>query len=149
MSPDINNLVVSFARSNNALAVLLFDFFDLLLSSFDFLLFFLGNDHVIYPNGNAGFGCLAEPEFLEPIEHRDGFFVSADLVTFPDQVAEFRFLDGFIWKTHFGRPNLTECDTTDCGFNNLAVRVSVLSLLTVVRIGQPDSFMGAHCTILL
>src|SRR5204863_7217866 len=47
VGPDIDDLVVAFARSDDTFAILLLDFFDLLLGGIDFLIFFLGNDHVI------------------------------------------------------------------------------------------------------
>ena len=62
--PDVNDLVVAFARSNDTLAILLFDFFDLLLSGIDFLILFFRDNHVVDANGDARARSLAEAQFL-------------------------------------------------------------------------------------
>ena len=58
MRPDVDDLVVAFAGGDDALAILLLDFVDLLLRVVDFLVFSFGNDHVVNADGDAGAGWL-------------------------------------------------------------------------------------------
>ena len=144
MRPDINDLVVAFARGDDAFAILLLDFFDLLLGVADFLVLLLRNDHVVNANGNARAGGLAETEFLELVEHGHRLFVTTNLVTFPNEIAEFTFLDRLIVKTHFLRPDLAEEDTADGGLDNFPVGVARLRLPAKVRIRQSNPLVGGH-----
>ncbi len=86
--PDVDDLVVAFARGDDTLAILLLDFLDLLLRGVDLLVLLLRDDHVVDADGDAGLGRLAEAEFLELVEHDHGLLVAADLVAVPDQVAQ-------------------------------------------------------------
>ncbi len=47
MRPDVHDFVVTFARRDDAFAILFLDFADLLVRAFDFLVAFLRNDHVV------------------------------------------------------------------------------------------------------
>ena len=64
MGPNINDLIVTLAVGNNALAVLLLDFLNLLMSTIHFHLLFLGNNHVHNPNRNSGTRGFAEAKIL-------------------------------------------------------------------------------------
>ena len=72
MRPNIDDLIVSLAGSDNALAVLLLDFVDLLLRGLDLLVFLVRDDHVVNADGDTRTGGLAEAKFLELVEHHDG-----------------------------------------------------------------------------
>src|SRR6185503_3200528 len=93
MRPDVDDLVIAFARRNHAFAMLLLDFGDLLLRRLDFLALLLRDDHVIDADGDASLGGFAEAKFLEAVERVHGFFMTADLVALPDQVPELGFPD--------------------------------------------------------
>ena len=86
MRPDIDDLVVAFAGSDDTLAILLFHFADLLLRRLDLLILFLRDDHVVDPDRNAGPRRFAEADFLQPIQRGNSFFVPANLVATPDQI---------------------------------------------------------------
>src|SRR5690349_1112246 len=88
MRPDVDDLVVAFARGNDTLAVLLLDLANLLLRGLDFLLLFLRDDHVIDADGNAGASRLTEAKLFELVEHDNGLLVAANLIAAPDEVAE-------------------------------------------------------------
>src|SRR5262249_49586255 len=88
MRPNINDLVVTLAGSDNAFAILLLDFANLLLRRVNFLVLFLRNDHVIDADGNSGASGFAEAKLLKFVQHDDGFFVATNLVALPDQVSQ-------------------------------------------------------------
>src|SRR5207245_8117151 len=88
MRPDIDDLVVAFARCDDAFAILLFNLGNLLLGGFNFLRFLLRNDHVFDADGNARAGGFEEAELLQPVEGGDGFLLTAKLVAIPNQLAE-------------------------------------------------------------
>src|ERR1035441_8764636 len=81
MCPDVDDLVVAFAWGDNTLAILLLDLLDLLLGGVDFLILFLGNDHVVDADRHARARGLAEAELLELVEHGHRLFVTTNLVT--------------------------------------------------------------------
>src|SRR5258706_4101764 len=124
MRPDINDFVVAFARRDDAFAILLLNFFDFLLRGIDSLTLFLRDDHVINTDGNTGLGRLAEPEFLELVQHDDRLVVAADFVTLPNQVAQFTLLDRFAEETHFVAPDFAEQNATYGGVDHLAVVIA-------------------------
>ena len=93
MRPDVHDLVVTFARRDDALAILFFDFLDLLVRGFDLLVAFLRHDHVVNADAHAGFRRLAEAKLFQFVEHDHGFFVAGKFVALPNHVAEFGFLD--------------------------------------------------------
>ena len=70
MRPDVHDFVVAFARRDDALAILLLDFLDLLLRGVNLLVAFLRHDHVVNADGRAGFRRLAETQLLQFVEHR-------------------------------------------------------------------------------
>ena len=142
MRPDVNDLVVAFAGGDDTLAILLFDFLDLLLGGVDFLVLFLGDDHVIDADGDAGAGGLAEAEFLELVEHDHRLFVAANLVALPDQVAQLALLDRLVGEAQFLGPDFAEEDAADGGLDDLLVRVAELGLLAEIGIGQADALVG-------
>src|SRR6185369_6285595 len=108
MRPDIDDFIVAVTRSDDAFAILFFDFVNLFLGGFDFLIFFLRNDHVIDADGNARTSRLAEAQFLELVESGDGFFVAANLVTLPNQVTEGGLAHDNIRKAQLLRPDFAE-----------------------------------------
>ena len=144
MCPDVHDLVVTLARGDDTLAILLLDFADLLLRRGDFLALFLRDDHVIDADGNARAGGLAEAEFLEPVQHDHGLLVAADLVTFPDQVAQFGLADHLVRETHFSGPDFAEDDAADGGVDDSLFGVAVLGLDAEVGIRHADALMGFH-----
>ncbi len=103
MGPDVDDLVVALAGGDDALAILLFDLGDLLLGVADFLVLFLGDDHVVDADGDAGAGGGAEAELLELVEHDDGLLVAADLVAGPDQVAQLGLAGDLVDEAQFRR----------------------------------------------
>ena len=139
MCPDVHDLVVTFARGDDTFAILLFDFFDLLLGGVNLFVAFLGHDHVVDADGRAGLGGFTEAEFLELVEHGDGFFVAGKLVTFPDQVAELALAGGFVVKAEFRRPDFTEDDPAHGGLDELFIRVAIDSGPAKIRIRQANT----------
>src|ERR1035438_6828451 len=84
MRPDVDDFVVALAGGDDTLAILLLNFFDLLLSGVNLLTLFLGNDHVVDADGDASACGLAETQFLQLVEHGHRLVVAANLVTLPD-----------------------------------------------------------------
>src|SRR5207302_9755787 len=58
--PDVDDLIVSLAVGNDALAILLFDGADLFVSILELDLFLFRNNHVRNSDRNTGFGRFAE-----------------------------------------------------------------------------------------
>src|SRR5208283_5576064 len=125
MRPDVHDLVITLARGDYTLAILFFDFLDLLLRGLNLLVAFLGHDHVVNADGGAGLGGLAEAEFLELVEHGHGLFVAGDLVTFPDQIAELALAGGLVVKTESRRPDFAENHAANGCFDELFGRVAI------------------------
>ena len=145
--PDIDDFVVAFARRNNTLAILLLNFIDLLLGSFDFLVLFLGDDHVIDANGNTSFSRFAEAEFLELVQGGDGLFVAADLVALPDQVSELGLADDFVRKTQFFWPDFAEGNAANGRLDDLLFGVAIFALAAKIGIGQKNALVGGHSAV--
>ena len=101
MGPNIDDLVVTFAGGDDAFAILFFDLGNLLLGAVDFLVLFLGDDHVIDADGTARTGGGAEAQLLQFVEHDDGLFVPADLVASPDEIAQLGFADDLVEEAQF------------------------------------------------
>src|SRR5262245_2609995 len=108
MRPDVNDFVVSLTRRDHTLAILFLHFADLFLRRLDLMRLLRRNDHVVDADRDARARRLAEPKLLQAVQRADGFFVAADLVTAPDEVAELRLADNFIRKTKLVRPDFTE-----------------------------------------
>ena len=85
--PDVDDLVVTLAISNDAFAILLLDLPDLLVSIFKLRFLLFRNDHVRNSDRNAGFGCFGKTELLQFVQGCDCFSRSRDLITTPDDVA--------------------------------------------------------------
>ena len=145
--PDVNDLVVAFARGDDTLAILLLDFLDLLLGGVDFLILLLGNDHVVDADGHARARGLAEAQFLELVEHGHRLVVTANLVALPDEVAELALLDRLVGEAQFLRPDLAEEDAAHGGLDDLLVGIAELGLLAEIGIGQANALMGRHRAI--
>src|SRR5207247_10219338 len=60
--PDVDDLIVTLAVGDDALAILLFDGADLFVRVIEFDLLFFRTDHVRNSNRDASFGRLAEAE---------------------------------------------------------------------------------------
>src|SRR6266446_6669310 len=142
MSPDIDDLVVTFTGSDDAFAVLLLNFLDLLLGGIDFLIFFFGNNHVIDADGDPGLGGLAEAKLFELIEHGDGFIVPANLVALPNEITQFALFNRLVGEAHFFRPDLAENDAAYGGFNDLLVLITEFSFFAEIGIGQANALVG-------
>src|SRR5205823_8243293 len=110
VGPDVDDLVVTLAVRDDALAILLLDGFDRLVSVLQFGLFFLRNDHVGNSDGNSGLGRFRESEFLQTIKSLDRAVLSGDLVATPDNVAELLLPGGFVKKSELNRPDGVEDD---------------------------------------
>ena len=62
--PDVDDLVVALPIGDDALAILLLNLANLLVSVFQLGLFFFRNDHVRNSNRNASFGCFGKTELF-------------------------------------------------------------------------------------
>ena len=149
MRPDVHDFVVTFARRDDALAILFLDFLDLLLRGVNFLVAFLGHNHVVNADGRAGLRGLAETKFLELVEHRDGFVVAGKLVTLPDQIAELALAGGLVVKAEFRRPNLAEDDAADGRFDDFLGRVAENGLPAEIRIRQANPIVRLQRAIVI
>ena len=147
MRPDIDHFVVTFARRDDALAILLLDFVNLLLRRLDLLALLLRNDHVIDSDRDTGPRRFAEAQLFEPVERRDSFFVATDFVTAPDQIAQGRFADDFVRETKFFGPDFAEDDAPNGGLNDLLVGITILTLAAIIRIGQLDTLVRRDRTV--
>ena len=142
MRPDVDDLVVALAGGDDTFAILLLDFLDLLLGGVDFLVLFLGNDHVVNADGNARAGGLAETQFLQLVEHDHRLLVAANLVTPPDEVAQLGLLDRLVGEAQFIRPDLAEENPAHGGLDDLLVGIAELGLLAEIGIGQANALVG-------
>ena len=118
VGPDIDDLVVALAVRDDALAILLLDRLDLLVSVLQFGLFFLRNDHVRNSDGNSGLGRFGEAEFLQAIERLDRALLSGHLIATPDNVAELFLAGGFVEESELLRPDLVEDHATRGRFDD-------------------------------
>src|ERR1017187_8500865 len=147
MRPHVHDLVVTFAGGDDTLAILFFNFANLLVRVFDLLVAFLRHDHVVNADGHAGLGRLAETNFFELIQHDNGFVVAGKLVAFPNQITEVRLLHRFVVEAEFGGPDFAEQHAADGGLNDLFVGVAKSGLFAEIRIRQPDAVVRFHAVI--
>ena len=140
--PDVDDLVVTLAVRDDALAILLLDRFDLFVSVFEFGLLLFRNDHVRNSDRNTGLGRFAEAELLEFIKRLDRPFLARHLVTTPDNVAQLLLARSPIEKADVLWPNLIEEDAAGGGFdypqafvaiNGIAAEIGVLESNAVMR----------------
>src|SRR6266705_4642507 len=85
--PNVDDLVITLAVSDDAFAILLLNLSDLLVSILELGLFLLRNDHVRDSNRDAGLGRLGKTELFQSVQGRDSFGWASDLVTAPNNVA--------------------------------------------------------------
>ena len=66
--------------------------------------FVLRDDHVIYPNGKSGTGCVSKPELLDAIEHLDCGLKAETQISVIDELAESLLLEQAVDVRHaFGK----------------------------------------------
>src|SRR5439155_23826483 len=131
---DVDDLVVTLAVRDDALAVLLFDRLDRLVSVLQLGLFLLRNDHVGNPDRNSRLGRFREPEFLQLVERLDRAVLSGDLIAMPYNVGELLFARGLVEESELLRPDCVEDDAACGRFDYALGRISVDGFLADLRI---------------
>ena len=147
VGPDVDDLVVTLAIRDDALAILLLDGLDRLVSVLQLGLFFLRNDHVGNSDGNSRLGRFRESEFLQAIERFDRAVLSGDLIATPDDVAELLLARGLVEESELHRPDGVEDDTARGRFDHAIGRVSVNGFQADVRVLVANPVVGFHFAV--
>ena len=150
VSPDIDDLVVALAVSNDSTAVLLIHLFNLLVCVLQLGCFAFWNDHVLDSNRDAGASGFLKPQLFQLVQrsYRDGR--ASSLITPPDDIAELFLARRLVKETEFFWPNLIENDATGSCLDNAHVGIAKTGLAPAVRIFEENPVMrfdGAldHC----
>src|SRR6266481_3831773 len=122
MRPDVDDLVVTLAVRDDALAILLLDLPDLFVSIFQLGLLLFRNNHVRNSDRDSGFRCFSKAELLQLIQSGNRGGRSGDLITAPDNVAKLFLAGRLVEEPKFLRPNLVKNDTASRGFDRLGLR---------------------------
>src|ERR1043166_1128526 len=141
MGPDVDDLVVTLAVSDEAFTILLLDLADLFVSVLKFGLFFLRNNHVRDSDRDAGPGRFGKYELFQIVERCHGRGWSGDLITTPNDVTELLLPLGSIEETEFLRPNLIEDNTPRRGLDRFGIAFSKNGLIAEVRIFETDAIV--------
>ena len=147
VGPDIDHLVVTFARCDNTAAILLVDILDLLVCLLNFLGLLARDDHVLKAHRDAGLGRLGEAKLLEFVEHLDGLLMAAVAVAVPNHITQRTLVDDDVREANFVRPNLAEHHATDGGLDDLVGHVAVGSFRPDVRIGHAHHVVDVQRTV--
>jgi hypothetical protein len=139
MRPDVDDLVVTLAIGDDALAILLLNLPDLLVSIFELRLFLFRNDHVRNSNRDSGLGRLGKTKLFQFVQRRDRLGWSRDLVTAPNDVAQLFLARSLVEESKLLRPNFIEDDTARRGLDNFGLSISVDRLPARIRVLNPDT----------
>src|SRR5437899_2589626 len=147
MRPNIDDLVVSLAVGDDALAILLLNLANLLVGLFQLGLFLFRNDHVRNSNRNAGFGCFGETELLQFVQCGHRLRWTSDLVTAPDNVAELLFTGGFVEKSKLAGPNLIENDPAWRSLDSFRLSIPIDGLPAKIGVLNPNAIVRANAAL--
>ena len=141
MRPDIDDLVVALAVSNDSTAVLLIHLFNLLVCVLQLGCFAFWNDHVLDSNRDAGASCFLKSELFQLVQrsYRDGR--ASNLITAPDNIAELFLARRLVKKTEFFWPNLVENDATGSCLDNAHVGIAKSGLPPAIRVFKQNPVM--------
>ena len=111
LGPDIDDFLVALAVGDDTIAILLGDFFDLLVGFCDDFWLLLWDQHIDDADRDSGAHCLHEAERFQLIKNLDGLLLPSDLGAAPDDVTDLFFTDSLVVKTKLYGPDLVETDT--------------------------------------
>src|SRR5215469_1733790 len=132
--PDIDDLVVTFAVSNDAAAILLVHLFDLLVRILQLGFFPFWNNHVLDTNRDTSASRFLKSELFQLIQGGNRKCRAGDLIATPNDVAELFLARWFVEKTKFFRPNLIENNAPSGCLEYRGVGISKVSLQPAVRV---------------
>ena len=142
-APDGDDLVVAFAVGDRAIEVLLLHFDDFMFGGADQLRLHVRDDHVADADGDAGFRCVEEAEFLQLIEHEHGLFEAEAQVAILHERLNALLLEQAVDERHIRRQVIVEDHAADGGVQELLLemdRLGVRDVLVVVCVGEVDHF---------
>ncbi len=143
VGPNVDDLVIAFARSNHTLAILLFHVVDLFLRVLDFMIFLFRNNHVVDADGNPRASRGAEAHLFEAVQRGHRAFMAAFLVAVPNQFAELRFAHLAIGETELFRPDFAKNHAADRGLDHFAFSIAKNGLGSHVGIGEQNAIVRA------
>ena len=138
LGPDVDDLLVALAVGDDAVAILLGDFFDFFVSLGDDCRFLLGDDHVNDTDRSSRTGRFAETEGFEFVEDFNGLRLAGNLIATPDDVADLLFADVVVDEAHARRPDFIETNAARSGLDDLTLAQRLLerSELLAVLVGE-------------
>ena len=124
--PDIDDLVITLAVSDNAVVVLLLNLADLLLRAFEQMRFLRRNRHVLDRDRDSCLGGELEANVFQTIGENNRRFVAGAPIDDVDEVAELFFLHRLVelGEGNFRRHDFVEQHAADRGGDALVPRHS-------------------------
>ena len=150
MGPDIDDLVVALTRRDDTPTILLVHIDNLFLGLLDLLGFFLRDDHIVHPHGDAGLRCRSKTKLLEIIQHTNRFVLTAEAIAIPDDISKHILVHNYVWKPNLLRPNFTEYNPAHSGFDDLLFLVSVWGrIFPKIGVSQADYIVNLQLAVVV
>ncbi len=132
--PDVDDLVVTLAVGDDAVAILFLDDGDFLVSALELDVLLLRNDHVDDADGNARLHRPEEAELLELVEGIHGRLMTRSLISAEDHVGDLLLAASLVEEAHALRPDLVEDDAARGGLDDVLRRFAEDGVFAEVRV---------------